>query len=383
MRTEVLASAVLMLATAACSGARGGLDGDAAPQDAGAAEPVTLSCAGGGTLVVDPPATFTPMTVSGAHWPLLFSMPQVTDASIDLPFLHMLEDAGANELALMVWYSAYQAHTSRYDDVVSAARADGLKVRIGFKGEIASLLFGLQPTFATPPSATDYATKVAAIESELASRYHPDAFNLVEELGTSQGQVGSSFTTAEWLQIIQQLATAVKAASPTTETWVAILPTDPVDRAVGENGLLSIADVDGVGLDVYGNEDPCTWSTAWKQAFAEIIAAGKKTGLTETWWEDLYAEHQFDEPSNAPLEGDWLRAMLYLTQSAGATGAFMPWFTNKFVALDPLFSVPGDPQASAQQMVGDMKAALDAGTRTVVFDDLQAALGQMRAGGAG
>lgn len=343
--------------------------------------PVTLACADGGSMTFDPPAQFQPMVAEGVEWPLLFSLPQVTTASMDTKFLNMLEQAHVNTVSVIVWYSAYQAHQARYDAFVNAVHAAGLKLRLGFKGEIKSLLFGLTPTFPNAQTTfQEYSTKTLSIERELAARYHPDYFNMVEEFGTSQGQVGGNFTAAQWVQLVGQLATAIKQASSKTQTWVAVLPTDPVDRGVVAKGLLSIPNLDGVGIDAYGNQDVCTWAASWQKGFAGAAAAGKKTGFTETWWEDLFAQPMYDQPANGQKEGDWLRAMVYEAQKLGATGAFMPWFSEKFVTLQPDGFGQSNPMTHAQSLSNAVSAALDSGQRTVVFTELQATLAALPAG---
>ncbi len=371
------------------SGAAGG-PSDSGAVDAGLADsgvtdasawtgPVSLGCTDGGALVMTPPATFTNMQMDGLEWPLLFSLPVVTDATMDMQFLQMLEELGVDTLAIMIWESAYRAYPTRYTTVINAARAAGLKIRLGFKGEIKSLLFGLTPTFPGPTTYAQYLSTALAFEQELAQTYQPDSFNLVEEFGTSMAQVQGSFTAANWIDFVTQTAAAVKTASGgRTETWVALLPTDPVDRAVVKAGLASVPNLDGIGFDAYGSSDLCVWQNAYAQGAALIADAGRKSGFTETWWGDLFAQPQLDTTAAMPQEADWLRGMTYDAQNIGATSDFMPWFTEKLVVSVPDGFGSSDAQTAAATLSSEVAAALDAGARTQVFLEWQAAIAQTR-----
>jgi len=155
--------------------------------------PVALACLDGGATVVSPPSTFGPMVIDGLEWPLSGSIAQVADQSLDVEFLQMLQRAGINTMSLFVWYSAYQAHQARYDAIVTAARSAGLKVRVFIKPEIKSLLFGLTPTFPNPTTTfQEFSSTAMSIETELAGRYTPDMFTVVEEFGTTESYAGGS-----------------------------------------------------------------------------------------------------------------------------------------------------------------------------------------------
>jgi hypothetical protein len=151
-----------------------------------------------------------------------------------------------------------------------------------------------------------------------------------------------------------------------------------VDQAVVKAGLLKVSNLDGIGFDAYGSSDICTWQRAYAQGAADIADAGLKSGVTETWWGDLFAQPALDTAAAIPAEADWLRGLLYDAQAIGATGDFMPWFTEKLVITAPDGFGAGVTLATAQTLSAEVAAALDAGVRTDVFYEWQAAIAQAR-----
>ncbi len=396
-RFSGLMSCALALLSA-CSGHHAGSDAgplDAGPTDGGPVDagapgwdgslgPVSLSCDGGGSIVMTPPATFAPMEVDGLLWPLLFSLPVVTDATMDTGFLQVLEQLGVDTVAFFPNIESYGTYGQRYANAIAAARAAGLRIRIGYKEGPAGYLLGQTPAFPgqTSGQTTTYAQYLDAgvmFETQLAQTFHPDAFTVVEEFGTSMTEIGGSFTTAEWLDFVAQAAKAVKEATDGgTEVWVAVLPSDPTDQAVVKAGLLQVPNLDGIGFDEYGNADICSWQKTFAEGAADIADAGLKSGFTETWWGALSYQPSVDTTANMPAEADWLRGMMYDSQNIGATGDFMPWFTEKLVISVPDGYGSSDTLAAAQTLSGEVAAALDAGARTDVFYEWQATIAQVR-----
>ena len=100
------------------------------------------------------------------------------------------------------------------------------------------------------------------------------------------------------------MVAAVKEESPSTETWVGLLPHSGEPKQI--KGFVGIKDLDGIGLDIYGGLPER--EELIRQAFAYVRSHGKKAGVCECWWEDMFVRRQFESPANEQKEADWLSA---------------------------------------------------------------------------
>ena len=295
------------------------------------------------------------------HFPSASVLVNFSDPAYDDLFIQMLQEAGVNTVTLFTSPTEYNALSNRYTNLATLIRARNLKVRFVIQDEVKAVtnLTSLPPTYPNPPSLTHYIETESAVARAITTDIKPDYFSVVAEPTINEGRIGKKFTVRQWRKIISALNQEVKIYSPNTKTWVDILPKKLKERNILTKAITT--GIDGVGFDLYDRTD--ILSTV--QTYAnKVKGAGKKCGITETWWNDIYANPNLDSPSNAQLEADWLGSTYTFAKNNGITDEFVPFFTNKFVNLQKLplpLSV-----ANINNFLSAMETSLDNNERTII-----------------
>ena len=287
------------------------------------------------------------LTASGANfevidWPTILLGVAFSNASFDPPFLSQVHRLGIRTLAIETDPSFFSAYPARFSSLLAEARGLGLKVhlinQLGYRSwyDLVGLTypFAPDPSFATFESFEVNATRAYA-------QVHPDLLSIIAEPGLMMEKIGASYSASEWSSLLATLGSTAKAISPSTETWVDLVPQDPFDAGL-VSALGGISDLDGIGLDLYGSVAPPSVTTRMAQTIHDF---GKLGGLTETWAYDLYGDPATDVPSNLPAETAWLSptGIVNYAVTYDLTGAFDPFFTGFFTSTAPLgnFTVAG------------------------------------------
>ncbi|MDG6906106.1 MAG: hypothetical protein JRN20_10020 [Nitrososphaerota archaeon] len=296
-------------------------------------------------------------------WPTLLVGVGFTNSSLDEPFLHLVHELGAETLAIETDPVFFQTYQNRFSSLVSEARTMGLKIHIinqlGYTSWYKVL--GLTYPFSTDPSFQSFENfQIQAVRAY--AKYDPNYLSLIAEPGLMQEKVGANYSLSQWQSLIAVLAQTVKAVSPETQTWIDLVPQNSFDMKLLPY-LVNITQLDGIGLDVYGNVAP--FSTTSKAA-TYITSHGKLGGLTETWAFSLYSSPSTDIPSNIPAEAKWVSTsgVVQWAVQNNFTSIFNPFFSSFYTSTDPLpsFTVKG-----LQLRANTYYAQLLAGQTTQIF----------------
>ena len=308
-------------------------------------------------------------TFSAIHFPTAMTFAGFTDPSGDYGFLLMLKETGVSTISIITDPVIFQAYKPRYEQLISDARSLGFKIHLinQMDWKYRLKLIGLKNPLQTiiPLSFS----KILAWETswmQLYASYHPDFLSVLAEPSNLNFKMRKGLTESQVNTLIGSLASTVKQISPETQTWVDLQPQyGIVDYYVGKSAAF-IPNLDGIGWDVYDRDGYAVLAEVMPFA----VQAGKLTGITETWRWPLYAKPQYDLPSNAPVEAGWFKELYNQTLAWGVTPSlFNPFFTNKFVLLDPM---PTELTAPAIRDYADsLKLAVDLNNRTVIFSAYQ------------
>ena len=219
-------------------------------------------------------------------WPTILVGVGFTNSSFDEPFLHMVHNLGAKTLAIETDPVFFRTYQSRFSSLISEAQAMDLNIHIINQLGYASWykLLGLSYPFSSGPSFQTFENfQIQAIREY--AQYDPSYLSLIAEPGLMQEKAGASYSPSQWQSLISILAQTVKSISPETQTWVDLVPQNPFDMQLVPY-LVNITQLDGIGLDVYGNVSPFSISN---NAAKYITSHGKLGGLTETWAFSLYS----------------------------------------------------------------------------------------------
>lgn len=286
-----------------------------------------------------------------------------SNASMDNPYVDMLKASGVTVIAIESDPVEIQAYSARFISLMNYIHSQGLKIHLITQMDTKTNLayLGLTNPLQTliPPSYTKVLNQEVAWARWLATA-HPDYYSAIAEPSNLNVKMRVGFTTTQWTNIISAVTSTIKSVSPETQTWADLLPySNIVDYYLGTS-LVSVSALDGIGWDVYG---PARMNIAQPLMITETNG-GKLVGLTETWRYDLYAHPVNDTPTNAPYEAAWF-SYAYRNMEGNGTipSVFNSFFTNKFVSLAPLPTLP----SQVVTWFDNLQTALDQGNRTEVF----------------
>ena len=271
-------------------------------------------------------------------WPYNLVGVAFSNSSFDEPFLNLVHDLGAKTLAIETDPVFFQTYQDRFSSLISEARTMGLNIHIINQLGYTSWykLLGIAYPFSASSSFQSFENfQIQAVR--VYAKYDPNYLSLIAEPGLMQEKLGANYSLSQWQSLISVLAQTAKAVSPKTQTWIDLVPQDSFDMKLLPY-LVNIAQLDGIGLDIYGNVAP--FSTTSKAA-TYIISHGKLGGLTETWAFSLYSSPSTDIPSNVPVEARWVSTsgIVQWAYQNNFTSIFNPFFSNLYTSTDPLPSL--------------------------------------------
>ena len=268
----------------------------------------------------------------GIFWPTVLLGVAFGNSSADIPFLQMFQSAGVKTIVLETDPTFFQAYESRFSSVISEARLMGFKIHIINQLAYASWynLAGLALPFSSTPTIEQFTAFETQAMSVYAS-FHPDYLSVLAEPSLYHAKMGTSFTNAQIETLVQTLCSTVLNISPLTQTWIDLIPSDASTSFISQLG--AIPNLNGIGLDYYGDTSSVSQITTLSNA---ITASGKIGGFTETWAYGLYTDRSADTQATVQAQANWFSSTASLASSLNMTGAFDPFFTEKFVSTDPL-----------------------------------------------
>ena len=302
------------------------------------------------------------MNFEALHVPTSLVGTAFSNPSMDNPFTQMLANTGINTLTIETYPSMFRANITRFQNLIAFARSIGLKIHIlnQYQDKGFDALAGMAPPFSSPPTLAQFETyEVNAMTSYMS--VSPDYLSVLVEPASWNSKLGTNYTAANLVSLGNRVVNAIPAG---VVVFVDGNPLGNTGDAAFLNSMLSNTRLNAIGIDVYDNFNQATlinYSTT-------IRNAGKQVGWTETWWEDLYAEPQFDKPSNEPSEAAWFGQTVPFCQANGFT-SYSPFFTNKFINTTPL-PVPftaANVTAEFNQLYSDLLA----GARTSIYTAYQ------------
>jgi hypothetical protein len=177
--------------------------------------------------------------------------------------------------------------------------------------------------------------------STLAALYHPDYYIVIKEPGWYVPMVSDATTNPQfqnvsvWLGLTQNLANAVRAASPSTVVGVAIAA-NSLSQANGAfyadylNRVQEISGVSFIGFDIYGGSDQKA-----TQAYLSQNPPSKAVWLPEAW-STANGSAMDSSPSQ---DAQWIRSAYSFASSIDA--AFLiPFYTDNFASYTLTTSPP-------------------------------------------
>jgi len=320
------------------------------------------------------PSTFKPMHFMGFHLPLSGGLRDFTDLDDDLRFLQMLTELGVDVFALGIVgvpEDIPPALLERYDRVIAAARARGLKLKLWLR----SFMYGPRER---PP-------KVLSATEFIIRRWHPEYFTIVHE-PKGRERLSQAFVRS-WVEAAceraKQIDPDVKASATALNSERGI---DYVDVFV------EIPCLDIVGFDIYnlwGLCEECPGGDAIEEKIKLIHSRGKGAWVEEFWlttqWNrrtpdptDMFPG--FNDPCRAWWDARFLRVMAYYAQRHDLLG-IEPWFTMYFVlypGYDDLWQFEGGRQMPTEQYLADFREALAEGKRTLSFHEFEELIAKIR-----
>ena len=297
------------------------------------------------------------------YWPVVLIGVGFTNSSFDPPFMQMLRQLGVQTIAIETDPTFFRTYESRFASVISLARSDGFKIHIINQLGYASWykLLGLSLPFSSAPSFQQFEQFETQAMQEYA-KYKPDYLSVIAEPGLMQTKIQTSFTPEQWQSLVQSLCETVISISPNTKTWIDLVPQMSFDMQILPN-LVSVTQLTGIGLDIYGNASPVSTTT---NAASFITSHGKLGGITETWAFSLYADPSTDTSANVPAQASWLSAngIVQFAIQRNLTAIFDPFFSNKFTSLAPL---PEFSNAGLESEANLFMQSLEANQTTSIF----------------
>ena len=304
----------------------------------------------------------------GIFWPTVLLGVTFGNSSTDIPFLQMLQSAGVKTVVLETDPTFFQTYISRFSQVITEARGMGFKIHI-----INQLAYSGWYNLAELPlpfSSTPSLSQFTAFETQAMNAYasfHPDYLSVLAEPSLYHSKMGTSFTDAQIETLTSSLCSTVQSISPQTQTWIDLIPSNTQTSFI--SGLAAIGNLNAIGLDYYGDSSSYSLITALSNA---ITSSGKIGGFTETWAYGLYSAPQYDTSATVSAQAAWFSSAYSLASSLNMTGAFDPFFTEKFVSTSPLI-LPFTSQGM-QTMFNQLYSGLLLNQRTSIFSAYQSVI---------
>ncbi len=249
--------------------------------------------------------------------------------------LQMLYSTGANVIRIDMnydpWLKNDQAQIGRYDKYVASIRANGKQL---FIADMAA-----QSYFDNPQSWSQFKAAWIQRVQTLASRYHPEFYEVVKEPGWYFSMISwtdlltnpAVRNPSEWSNLTIQLVNAVASVSPTTKIGVAdaagALYHDnylPVFSTTYLTSAFKMSRLSFVGLDIYGRQD----FNDTQRYLSQTPRNGKDIWIPEAW--STSAKFATD-PTRAALDAKWIRVLYYFAIRINAQG-IAPFFTDLFAS---------------------------------------------------
>jgi len=222
-----------------------------------------------------------------------------------------------------------------FDAVVADIKSAGGKVHIADSG--AESYWNNKLTW--EQMKTSWRARVSLI----AIRYQPDVYTIIKEPAWYLGMISNpqAITADEIVNLSKELSQIVKSVSPNTKVLFVETVTAYVVGGVIYNPILSRivqdSNLDGVGLDIYGDDCGVDNNTPKISNTVNIIkSAGKEYWITETWaftssanctnlsqTEIAWAEHISDYAANNNAVVEW-----FYTQRFGSLQTPSPTYTG-------------------------------------------------------
>ena len=175
----------------------------------------------------------------------------------------------------------------------------------------------------------------------IASAYHPDYYIVVKEPGWYYPMISDRFTNplvynaTQWIDLTDQLVSAVKSVSPQTRVGVSVAAYDLYNGSQPKGGGLSfsvqflrgveqIKNLSSIGFDIYGI--PEFYGTL--KFLQDYGTGGKKVWIPEAW--------PFASPGNSSesqIDTEWMTVLYYFALKINASEV-MPFYTDQYASYN-------------------------------------------------
>ena len=251
--------------------------------------------------------------------------------------LQMLYDTNSSAIRIDLSYDAWIQNNA-----TEIAAYDSFVSNIGAHGK----------TFVIADSAAEYYRihklswsqfRAAWVQrvATLAARYHPAYYVVVKEPGWYFPMISGfpPLNSSDWINLTQQLITAVKNVSPNTQVGIAV-PGNMYHEStrLDLNYLIAarnLAGLDFIGFDIYGpvgQNDTQTFLNTYG-------SGGKRVWIAETWGTSSSPYNQ----SRSSADVAWIKSIYAFGQQIHAQYVF-PFYTNIFASYS-------QPPSNATQLV--------------------------------
>ncbi|MGI0090251.1 MAG: hypothetical protein ACREBS_00950 [Nitrososphaerales archaeon] len=270
--------------------------------------------------------------------------------------LNMLYSTNANAIRIDIGYAAWlrnnQTRIGLVTSLVNNIRSDG---------KILIIADAASETYSTTPEPwtqfqSDWIQRVKA----LASLYQPNYYIIIKEPGWYVPYVLDSTTNpqfqnaSDWLDLTQQLISAVQQVSPNTKIGISVAASDisnqPQFYMPFLTGVEKLPGISFIGFDIYNI--PAFTNTL--QFLQQNGSDGKSVWIAEAWSGPLSLAL---DPSRSSLDTLWIQVLYYFALEIHAQ-LISPFFTD-------FFSSYSTPPTTSQGLVSFFQ------NRTSVFREYQ------------
>ena len=271
------------------------------------------------------PASINPIMFTGEDLSGSFLYPELYPQDV-YPFLTMLYSLGVQSIRVDMDYYGWL----KPDPTIITNNATQIaNIRSNNKKLILSD-YGSQLYVNKPISWSQFKTAWLSRVSTLAALYQPDYYVMVKEPAGYAKMVSDSSTnplfssSAEWLTLSQDLASAIKGVSANTQIGVTASPQTNSSSFITSffEGIKQISNISFFGFDIY---DQASFDTMI--SYMDRYGAGTKNfWLAETWSNNTGP----NSVGYATIDPSWIQLMYYVAEYYHAE-EFNPWFSNAFV----------------------------------------------------
>ena len=257
--------------------------------------------------------------------------PQVVSAD-----LSMVEQTGSPMIRVDLGYDAWLNN-----DAPTEQAADSYIHMVNSTGRLLVLADSSAEKYRSSPlSWTNFQAAWLQRVQTLAARYHPYAYIVVKESGWYYPMISDSKVNAAvydpnvWGNLTAKLASAVKAASPSTLVGVAEAAYGLYNNSAYQGKVSfsvqflqraeKIPAVDFIGFDIY---DPVGFQGT--QTFLNTVGSGgKAVWIAEAWSQDCTC---ITDPSRSTLDQTWIQ-VLYYYALLNHVQVVIPFYTDIFAS---------------------------------------------------